>query len=162
MKIVLGSDHAGFRVRQNLARLLQSMGHEVRQLGAIDENAYDYPNASDSVAGEILSGNAQMGILVCGTGIGVSIRANRHRGIRAAVCCNPTMARLAREHNHANVLCMGARIVSESQAQEIARAFLEEAESQESRHVKRVELLDSGGHRNGEERNATGRAEGEC
>lgn len=144
MKVALGSDHAGFRLRELLADELSGHGVEVSRHGAADESSYDYPNASDAVAAEVLAGRAGLGVLVCGTGIGVSIRANRHPGIRAALCCTEEMARLAREHNHANVLCMGARIMDPERAVSVLRAFLEGSQSEEPRHVHRVELLDAG------------------
>lgn len=141
MKIVLGSDHAGFDLRGVLAEYL-SVDHEVVQVGALDHSSYDYPNASDAVASVLLDGSAELGVLICGTGIGVSIRANRHPHIRAALCCGKEEAVLARQHNHANVLCLGARMLSSEQALEILKTFLSTDEDKDPRHERRVEQLD--------------------
>jgi ribose 5-phosphate isomerase B len=143
MKLILGSDHAGFQLRQGMATWARSQGHEVREVGALSDAAYDYPVASDEVVNGVLKKSFDLGVIACGTGIGVSIRANRHPGIRAANCCSEEMARLAREHNHANVLCVGARILKEDEAIAILKAFVETPESTEARHVRRVELLDA-------------------
>ena len=143
MKVIFGSDHAGFQLRQAMADWARAEGHEVREVGALSDAAYDYPVASDEVVDGVLRKTHDLGVVTCGTGIGVSIRANRHPGIRAALCCSEEMARLAREHNHANVLCVGARILSEEQAISILKAFVETPQSTETRHVRRVELLDA-------------------
>jgi ribose 5-phosphate isomerase B len=142
MKLSLGSDHAAFELRTWLAARLIEDGHEVEALGAEGPEPYDYPDASDLVAESVLAGRSQFGILLCGTGIGVSIRANRHMGIRAALCCGPDTARLAREHNDANVLCLGARTNAPEFALEIVRTFLKGTPSQEPRHRARVSKLD--------------------
>jgi len=143
MKLVFGSDHAGFCMRRDLAEWARGLGHEVEELGAQDESAYDYPDVADAVAERILHGEAEMGVLMCGTGIGVCIRANRHRGIRAALACNPAEAVLARQHNHANVLCLGGRTISHDHAQEVVAAFLNASPDYQERHVRRVAKLDS-------------------
>ncbi|MFY9235178.1 MAG: RpiB/LacA/LacB family sugar-phosphate isomerase [Fimbriimonadaceae bacterium] len=142
MRLIFGADHAGFHLRQALAAWARGQGHEVKEVGATTEEAYDYPAASDEVVKGILTGAFDLGVVACGTGIGVCIRANRHKGIRAANCCNPEMARLARQHNHANVLCVGGRLLSESEGIAILQAFIETPESAEDRHRRRVEMLD--------------------
>lgn len=142
MKLVVASDHAAFDMAEVITASLTAAGHDVARKGASSIEAYDYPIAADDLCGEILAGNAEFGILLCGTGIGVSIRANRHLGIRAALCTSPEMARLARQHNHANVLCLGARILTIEQAVSITETFLVSAESHEGRHENRVSLLD--------------------
>lgn len=142
MKIALGSDHAGFELRQAVQTWLEEQGHEVKTYGAQSSDRYDYPMASNKVAQAILRGDHDFGILVCGTGIGVSIRANRFRGIRAALCTSTDMARLAREHNYANVLCLGARILEQETALKIVETFLSEGEDHAERHENRVEQLD--------------------
>lgn len=142
MKLSLGSDHAAFELREFLAERLIADGHEVEALGATGPEPYDYPDASDLVAESVLAGRSQLGVLLCGTGIGVSIRANRHLGIRAALCCTPEAASLAREHNDANVVCVGARTNTPEFALEIVRTFLMGAPSQEPRHRARVSKLD--------------------
>ncbi len=143
MKICIGADHAGFEYAEDLSGQLKGLGHEVIRVGATSNDRFDYPIASDELATEILSGRAEFGILICGSGIGVSIRANRHLGIRAALCTSVEMAELARLHNYANVLCLGARIVKKELAYEIAKAFLIGEEDGSERHAKRVELLDA-------------------
>lgn len=142
MRLIFGADHAGFSLRQAMANWARGQGHEVEEVGALDDKAYDYPAASDHVVEAILAGRAELGVVACGTGIGVCIRANRHPGIRAANCCNPEMARLARQHNHANVLCVGGRLLNEEEGIAILQAFIETPESAEDRHRRRVEMLD--------------------
>jgi ribose 5-phosphate isomerase B len=105
-------------------------------------SSYDYPDAADEVARALLSGQVDQAVLICGTGIGVSIRANRYSGIRAAVCCSVETAQLARAHNHANVLCLGARTTSLDLATSIMRAFWEYPEDHDERHERRVRKLD--------------------
>lgn len=142
MKLVLGSDHAGFAMRRFLAVQLAGEGHVIQEVGAKDESSYDYPDASDLVAEAILGEMAELGILICGTGIGVSIRANRHPHIRAALCTNEFMARLARNHNHANVLCLGGRVIANEAAAEVVHSFLTATEDPGPRHAVRIEKLD--------------------
>lgn len=143
MRLVLGSDHAAYDLRRVLADRLTGEGHDVFEVGAPSADRFDYPVASDALVRAVLSGEADFGILLCGTGIGVSIRANRYPGIRAALCTSVEMARLAREHNYANVLCLGARILNEEEAWEITQSFLVGGEDHNARHEHRVELLDS-------------------
>jgi ribose 5-phosphate isomerase B len=142
MRIVLGADHAGYALRKKLAEWARQSGHEVSEVGALDDKAFDYPVASDEVVHAILQGIADLGVVCCGTGIGVCIRANRHPSVRAANCTSVEMARLARQHNHANILCLGARITPEEDALDILKAFIETPESTEERHVRRVRMLD--------------------
>lgn len=143
MKIVIGSDHAALDLRGFLVGRLTEWGHEVSEVGAMDLTSYDYPDAADELVERIHSGGADFGILICGTGIGISIRANRHPGIRAALCTTEYMAKMAREHNHANVLCLGARVLGTEQAAAIAQVFLSASEDAGPRHAKRVEKLDA-------------------
>lgn len=126
-----------------MANWALSEGHTVTEVGAESEEPYDYPCASDLVAQAILDGDADLGVLVCGTGIGVCIRANRYSGIRAAECTSVEMAQLARRHNHANVLCLGGRILSMDEGVSILKAFLETPEDNAERHARRVGMLDS-------------------
>jgi ribose 5-phosphate isomerase B len=140
MKLVFGSDHAGFHLRRHLAEWARVRGHEVAEVGAESEAPYDYPDAADEAVPMILEG--AWGILVCGSGIGISIRANRHAGLRAALCRNPLEASLARAHNHANVLCLGERLTTPYVAEETLAAFLNGTEDTNLRHVRRVEKLD--------------------
>ncbi len=140
MRILLGSDHAGFSMRRAIVAALEAEGHICEELGAMSEERYDYPDAADLLAARI--NEADFGIVVCGTGIGISIRMNRHRGVRCALCTTELMATLAREHNHANVLALGARIVGPDQALAIVRAFLSGVEDKGERHANRVAKLD--------------------
>lgn len=142
MRLVLASDHAGYDLRKHLGSVALSLGYEVFERGAPNGAPYDYPNAADEAIHELLGGNADVAILICGTGIGVSIRANRHRGVRAALCCNPRSAELARQHNHANALCLGARLLTFAEAEEIMRVFLKTAPDEDERHRRRVRMLD--------------------
>lgn len=142
MKLAFGADHAGYELREELAKWAADHGHEVEQHGASGPEPYDYPDASDLVAHRLLEGSVQFGILVCGSGIGVDIRANRYSHVRAANCVTEEMAALSREHNHANVLCLGARLMDSERAKRILRTFLETVESSEPRHVRRVEKMD--------------------
>lgn len=142
MKIVFGSDHAGYAMREALRAHADALGHETWWVGAPDERPYDYPDAADLAVQSILEGKADVGVLICGTGIGISIRANRHPGIRAANCCTPEMAEMARRHNHANVLCLGARLLSDADAVPVFDRFLATGEDREERHERRVEKLD--------------------
>lgn len=122
--IAIGSDHAGYGLKTTLAEDLRGMGFEVLDLGASSEASVDYPDFGYAVAQAVASGRAAKGVLVCGTGVGISIAANRHPGIRAALCTHGVMARLAREHNDANVLALGARIIGVEIARECLRQFL--------------------------------------
>lgn len=141
MKIVLSSDHAGLDLREWLANELSKLGHSTLEVGAQDLSSYDYPEASDELASVIERKEAELGILVCGTGIGVSIRANRYPFIRCALCTTEYMAEMAREHNDANVLALGARVLGTEQALSIVKAFLNGKPSTVDRHKKRVEKL---------------------
>ena len=145
MTILFGSDHAGFALRRILSTRAIDMGHAVREYGSTDEQPYDYPDAAKDVAERIQRGEAEIGVLICGTGIGMSIAANRFKGIRAAPCCTAEVAKLAREHNFANVLCLGARLIEPDQAVAIFGTFLNEPESTEPRHQRRVMKMDSMG-----------------
>ncbi len=142
MTIVVGSDHAGLELRNHLSNHLKSLGHTVTEVGAMSAESFDYPNASDALVEEILENRASCGVLICGTGIGVSIRANRYPGIRAALCTSTEMAQMAVEHNQANVLCLGARILEEAEALAIVDTYLAAEPDLGERHVRRVQMLD--------------------
>lgn len=141
MNIVLGSDHAGHQFKTKLADHLAEQGHTVTIVGSQSLDRFDYPIASDEVAHHIGQHPDHFGILICGSGIGVSIRANRYPHIRAALCTTVELGQLAREHNHANVLCLGERIISIELAKEIADKFLATEPDQGERHLHRVKLL---------------------
>ncbi|MGI6633371.1 MAG: ribose 5-phosphate isomerase B [Bacillota bacterium] len=140
MKIALGSDHAGFRLKEEVAAMLREMGHEPLNLGTYSEESVDYPDFAVKVAESILAGDAELGVLVCGTGLGMSISANKVPGIRAAAVSDTFSARLTREHNNANVLCIGARVVGSGLAEDIVRAFVS-ASFQGGRHERRVKKM---------------------
>jgi len=139
--IAIGSDHAGFDLKAKLAEELRSSGYEVLDLGTKDATtSVDYPDFGKAVAEAVTSGKADGGVVVCGTGIGISIAVNRNPGVRAALCHDETTARLSREHNDANVLALGARIIGESVAKDCLHAFLT-TDFAGDRHVRRVEKL---------------------
>lgn len=138
MKIVVGSDHAGFEYKTKISELISSMGHEVIDVGTDNTSSVDYPDYGEKGAREICCGEAELGVLICGTGIGICMAANKVKGIRGAVCWNEETARLARQHNDANILCMGARFISIEDALKITRVFLETPASKDERHQRRI------------------------
>ena len=144
MRIHVGSDHAAVELRRGLVAWLQQHGHEVvSELGpASEQDKADYPQIAIDVCSEVLAEPGSFGLLVCGTGQGVAMAANRHRGIRAAVCCDEYTAKMARAHNDANVLCMGARVVGPGKAESILEAFFG-ATFEGGRHQRRVDLIES-------------------
>jgi ribose 5-phosphate isomerase B len=139
-RIVLGSDHAGLGLKAEAVRLVEEMGFEVSDLGTTSAESVDYPDFAARVAAEVAAGRARLGILVCGTGIGMSIAANKVRGIRAAHCVTEFDARMARAHNDANVLCIGARVLGPGLASEVVRAFLEQP-FEGGRHQRRIDKI---------------------
>jgi len=138
--IAVASDHAGFDLKEILKRDLQEAGLEVLDLGTNSTQSVDYPDFGMAMADAVASGKAERGVLVCGTGIGISIAANRHRHVRAALCHDVTTARMARQHNDANVLALGARVVGANVAVDCLVAFLETPFAG-GRHQRRVELM---------------------
>lgn len=138
--IAIGADHAGFAMKQLLVEDLKAMGFDVLDLGTSSEASVDYPDFGYAVAQAVTSGRAFRGVLICGTGVGISIAANRHPGVRAALCTHGVMARLAREHNDANVLVLGARIIGIEIARESVRQFLS-VQYAGGRHDARVAKL---------------------
>ncbi|MBI3406686.1 MAG: ribose 5-phosphate isomerase B, partial [Acidobacteria bacterium] len=139
-KIALGADHAGFHAKEIIKEFLKQQGFETDDLGTNSEESVDYPDYARAVAEKVAAGKDQLGILVCGTGIGMAIAANKVPGIRAAVAHDVNTARLSREHNDANVLTLGARVVSERDAVEIVRQFLH-ASYMDGRHQKRIDKI---------------------
>lgn len=142
--VAIASDHAGVGMKQALADELQALGHEVLDLGTDGTESVDYPDYGGYLAAAIEDGRAARGVLVCGTGIGISIAANRLRGVRAARCTSEFDARLAREHNDANVLALGSRVTGSAHALAILEAFLG-ASFEGGRHARRVAKLDAEG-----------------
>ena len=138
--IAIGADHAGYSLKATLAADLSTMGYEVLDLGTNSEVSVDYPDYGFGVAEAVASGKARFGIAVCGTGVGIAIAANRHPEIRAALCTSGLMARLAREHNDANVMTLGSRIIGIEVARDCVRQFLSSSYAA-GRHAGRVAKL---------------------
>ena len=150
MRVALGSDHAGFDLKALLVSTLTDWGHEVVDLGAANGvDSVDYPDYGSAVGHAVVSGRAELGIAICGSGIGISIAANKVSGVRAALAHDATSARLAREHNHANVLCLGARLIGAPVAIDAVEAWLN-ATPGVGRHLGRIEKLDALDARRGE------------
>ncbi len=140
MKIAIGCDHAGYVQKNALANFINSLGHDVIDMGCNSSDRVDYPDFAAKVARAVASGQAQMGVLLCGTGIGMSIAANKIPGIRAANVTRTEMALLARQHNDANVVTLSSRFVDESENERIVEAFLNTA-FEGGRHAGRVEKI---------------------
>lgn len=141
MKIAIGSDHAGFAYKEKIKELLSSLGHDVTDFGTHSEEPVDYPLFIRPVALAVARGDADRGVVLGGSGNGEAMAANRVRGVRCALCWNATSARLGRQHNDANVISIGQRMVSEEDALEIVRAWLN-TEFEGGRHVRRIRMLD--------------------
>ncbi|MDO4436257.1 MAG: ribose 5-phosphate isomerase B [Cardiobacteriaceae bacterium] len=142
MKIALGCDHAGFDLKANLMEKMVSLGHEVVDCGTHSRESVDYPHYARAVADLVTSGQCERGVLICGTGVGISIAANKMEGIRAVVCSEPFSAKLSRLHNNTNVLALGSRVVGSELAQMILEIWLE-AEFEGGRHERRVNLIEA-------------------
>lgn len=138
MKIAIGCDHGGFQLKAEVTRLLVEMGVEYHDFGCFSQESVDYPDYAEKVARAVARGEYPLGILLCGTGLGVSIAANKVKGIRAVVCHDTFSARMSREHNDANILAMGGRVVGPDLAREVARTFLTGKFSGDARHGRRV------------------------
>ena len=141
MKIVIGSDHAGYSYKSRLVELAKSMGHTVLDIGTDSCQSVDYPDFGEKGARAVACGEADIGILICGSGIGMDMVANKINGIRSAVCWNEETARLARDHNHANILCLGARFLSLNECIEITKIFITTPVSGKERHIRRVNKI---------------------
>lgn len=137
MKLAIASDHGGYRLKTILVPQLETAGHGVEDLGTNSEESCDYPDFAHAVAKLVADGKVERGILVCGTGVGMSIAANRHPKIRAVLCSDVYTARLSRDHNDSNILCIGERVVGPGLAWEIVTAWLSEPASNNERHVRR-------------------------
>ena len=136
-RIAVGCDHGGFALKQEVLGWLRALGHQPVDFGTRDENPVDYPDFARAVAEAVASGQCELGIVIDGAGIGSAIAANKVPGVRAATCCDVAMAKNAREHNYANVLSLGAKMIQRAVAEEIVRTFLSTAHG-EARHGKRV------------------------
>ena len=140
MKIAIGNDHAALELKNHIVDYLVKEGHEVVNFGTDTPASTDYPIYGARVAHAVASGECERGIVICGTGIGISISANKVKGIRCALCSEPVSAKLTRQHNDANVLAMGARIIGPAMAEEIVHTFLT-TEFEGGRHSRRVDLI---------------------
>lgn len=138
--IAIGSDHGGFALKQDIIEYLKELNCEYKDMGAYDEGSVDYPDIAEKVCAEITGGIASAGILVCGTGIGMNICANKIKGIRAAQCSDTFSAKMTRRHNNSNVLTLGGRVVGPELAKEIVREFLTN-EFEGGRHERRVNKI---------------------
>lgn len=141
LNIQIGSDHAGFDLKVKVIAFLESKGFKVKDFGTYSTDSMDYPDVAHPVAEAVLADAHSLGILICGSGNGVCLTANKHHGIRAALCWLPELGALARQHNNANILCLPARFISEDTALEIVTAYLN-AEFEGGRHQNRVSKID--------------------
>jgi ribose 5-phosphate isomerase B len=141
MKIAIGNDHAAPELKLAVIDHLKEKGIECMDMGCAVGEKCDYPDAAKAVCEKVSCGECDLGILICGTGVGMSIAANKVKGIRAACCSDYFSARLTREHNNANVLCFGARVVGEGTAMDLVDAFVDTPYSNEERHQKRIDLI---------------------
>lgn len=141
LKVVIGSDHGGFEYKEVIIDYLKSNNIEVFDVGTFNKESCDYPVIAKEVAKKIISGEFNRGILVCGTGIGMSIAANKVHGIRASLCCDTYSARMTRQHNDSNVLCLGERVIGENLMLDIVDIWLK-TEFEGGRHQRRVDMLD--------------------
>lgn len=137
MRIAIACDHAGFPIKDEIINLVEELGHAVEDLGTFNQEPVDYPDYAEKVANAILNGQADRGILLCGSGVGVCVAANKIKGIYAGICHDTYSAHQGVEHDNMNTLCLGARIVGVELAKEIVTAFLNARFSQEERHLRR-------------------------
>ncbi|MBQ9760876.1 MAG: ribose 5-phosphate isomerase B [Clostridia bacterium] len=148
MKIAIGNDHTAVEMKNHISEYLSAKGYTIVNYGTDTEERVDYPVYGKRVADAVASGTCELGILICGTGIGISLAANKVKGIRAAVCSEPYSAMMTRRHNDSNIIAFGARVVGPATAEMIVDAFLE-AEYEGGRHARRVEMIE--GIENGKE-----------
>lgn len=141
MKIAIAADHAGYDLKEYLRKKLADLGHEVIDYGTHSTDSMDYPDVARPAAEAVGHGKAERAVLICGTGIGMSMTANKVKFVRAAVCSEPLSARLTRQHNDANCLCMGARLIGPDMAEQILMAFLE-TDYDGGRHQRRIDKME--------------------
>ena len=142
MKTVgMAADHAGYALKEELKSLLEEKGYKVRDFGTFSDESMDYPDVAHPLAKAVADGEVDFGVAMCGSGNGISMTLNKHKGVRAALCWEPELARLAREHNDANLLSLPARFISTAMAKEILKAYLS-ASFEGGRHKRRVEKID--------------------
>ncbi|MDD3814004.1 MAG: ribose 5-phosphate isomerase B [Desulfocapsaceae bacterium] len=139
MKIAIGADHGGFHLKEMVRSLVDELGHEVEDLGCYSTSSVDYPDLAALVCEKVDAGAVDRGILICGTGLGMSMAANRYAHVRAALCHDHYTAQMSREHNNANVLCMGERVIGQGVAEDIVRTWLA-VDFSGGRHLGRIEL----------------------
>ncbi|MGM0216152.1 ribose 5-phosphate isomerase B [Enterococcus sp. AZ109] len=140
MKLAIGCDHVGIELKPVITEYLEELGHEVQDFGTQSDSRVDYPNYAQAVAKAVVSGNCDLGILICGTGVGISIAANKMNGIRAVVCSEPYTAKLSKEHNNTNILAFGSRVIGSELAKMITKEWLE-AEFEGGRHQNRINQI---------------------
>ncbi len=140
--LALGCDHGGYELMQEVKAHLEKRGFEYKDFGCYSIDSVDYPEYAKKVAGAVAAGECELGILICGTGIGISIAANKVKGIRAALCADCFSAEATREHNNANILCMGARATGPGLALKIVDTFLDTPFSNDERHIRRINLIE--------------------
>src|SRR6266849_3083323 len=138
MKLVIGSDHAGFALKNAMGDLLRSLGHDVLDVGAFNENPSDYPDFAEAVGRAVLDGRAERGVLICGSGVGACVAANKIVGIRAGMCHDTYSAHQAVEHDDINVIVLGSRIIGENLTEDLVKAFLRAKVTNEERHNRRL------------------------
>ena len=138
MKLVIGSDHAGYELKVALGDFLRSLGHEVLDVGAFNENPSDYPDFAEAVGRAVLDRKAERGVLICGSGVGASVAANKLPGIRASMCHDTYSAHQGVEHDDINVLVLGSRVIGVMLAQDLVKAFLVAKFTNEDRHLRRL------------------------
>ncbi|HVY72087.1 MAG TPA: ribose 5-phosphate isomerase B [Verrucomicrobiae bacterium] len=141
MKLAIASDHAGFELKQHILKMLAQLKHEVTDLGAFNTEPSDYPDFAVAVGQAVTSGAVERGILICGSGVGVSVAANKIHGIRAAICHDSYSARQGVEHDDMNVLVLGSRVIGPALAEDLVRAFLPAKFTGEERHVRRLKKV---------------------
>ena len=142
MKIAMANDHSAVEMKNEIKAYVESKGYEVIDFGTNSSESCDYPAYGEKVGRAVASGEAKYGIAICGTGIGISITANKIKGIRAALCSDTFSAHATREHNDANILAMGARVVGEGLALDIVDTFLETEFSNDERHIRRINMIE--------------------
>lgn len=143
MQIAVASDHAGFSLKQTVLTFLRGLGHTVNDLGTYDTKPVDYPDFAQAVADAILGQRAERAVLICGSGVGASVAANKFRGIRAGLCHDTYSAHQGVEHDHMNVLVLGGRVIGEALAHELVGAFVGAKQSQEERHLRRLAKIEA-------------------
>ncbi|HKN74231.1 MAG TPA: ribose 5-phosphate isomerase B [Candidatus Acidoferrum sp.] len=138
MKVVIGSDHAGFQLKNAMSDVLRSMGNDVLDVGTFNENPSDYPDFAEAVGRAVLDGKAERGVLICGSGVGASVAANKLPSIRAGMCHDTYSAHQGVEHDNINVLVLGSRVIGVALAQDLVKTFMGAKFSNEERHVRRL------------------------